>query len=177
MSTILVVYESWTGATREVAETVAEVLRTQGSDVDVWRAPKVKDVVDYDAVVAGAGIHMGRLPRSLRRFVRRNRDALSQIPVAYFLLCGAVGADSEEERSKAEGYLEGLRSLAPAVEPVAAGVFGGAVLDEGEDFERLFPLMKISVRAAAQGMEDLRDWEAIRDWARRVHSELVGGGE
>jgi menaquinone-dependent protoporphyrinogen oxidase len=154
-----------------VAEAVADVLRDAGAQVDVCRAREAKDVSSYQTVAVGTSVHMGRLPREIRRFVRRHRKALAQVPVAHFCVCLTMAKDTEENRGTANGYLEKLRQAAPEVVPVDAEVFAGAVLSDTEETERLFPLLRIPVMAMAE-QPDHRDWEAIRAWAEELGPKL-----
>ena len=64
MAGALVVYSSWTGATRTVAESIGDTLRGTGTgtDVTVSRAGKVNDLNQYDAVIVGTSVHIGRFP-------------------------------------------------------------------------------------------------------------------
>jgi menaquinone-dependent protoporphyrinogen IX oxidase len=117
---------------------------------------------------------MGRLAGEATRFVKRNRDALAQVPVAHFVVCLAASDPTDENCKAMEGYLEALRQTALEVEPVDTALFAGAVLADTPEFKRLFPLMKIPVKAMAE-QEDHRDWTAIRAWAEGLRPKLAAG--
>jgi menaquinone-dependent protoporphyrinogen oxidase len=157
-----------------VAEAIGQELGATGADVEVRRARDVRDLSPYQAVVVGTSVHMGRLPGEIPRFAKRHRRVLSRVPVAYFVVCLTMAEDTPENRQTTLAYLDPLRKAAPEVEPVDTGLFGGAILQDTHEFDRLFFLMKSIVRATAKELDDARDWEAIRAWARVLRPALCG---
>jgi menaquinone-dependent protoporphyrinogen oxidase len=115
----------------------------------------------------GSGIRAGQLLPHATKFVQKNREALSQVPVAYFVVCLTMKDDTEENRSTVAAYLDPLREV---VEPVEVGLFAGAI-NPG----KLSLPERMIMKAMKISEGDYRDWEAIRAWARALHPKLAPG--
>lgn len=142
-TTVLVVFATRNGSTRQVAEDVAETLRTEGAQVDCRPARDVHEPLRrYDLVVIGAPIYNGRWHRDARRFLKRHRDGLP--PIAVF----AVGPRTDHGPTWLRSRLQLDRALGrfPWIVPTTVALFGG-VDPPGRRNRR-----------------DLRDWVAIRTW-------------
>lgn len=79
-----------------------------------------------------------------------------------------VRLSRKEKFTSVANYLKPVLEKAPQVKPVSVGFFAGK-LDYGclNLFQKLF--VRIIIRAK-EG--DYRNWEAIRDWAKSLRSEL-----
>ena len=157
---ILIAYTSRAGATVGVTEAIATVLREGGTEVDVRRAKEVTDLAPYRAVIAGSAIYMGKWMKDTVKFVDRHRDALSNMPVAYYAVCLTLKDYTKENRCTVAAYLEPLQEKVPEVEPVSVGLFAGVL-----DCSKLSFLYRTIIKKMGTPEGDFRDWEAIRAWA------------
>ena len=81
---VLVAYTTNAGTTEEVAAVIGEELSRDGAQVDVRRIEEIADLASYSAVVIGGPMIMG-WHKAAAKFVKKHQQALSQVPVAYFL--------------------------------------------------------------------------------------------
>lgn len=160
MSRVLVAFDTKHGSTGQVAQTVADTLRGQGIDVHVERVDDVDTLEGVDAVVVGAPVYVGRLTKGARRLLVDRREELRSLPIAVF----ALGPLHEEPREfdDAARSLEKALAAVPEVDPKTIRVFGGSL----EPRDLRFPLSRME-------RSDIRDWDAIRAWARAL-PELLG---
>jgi len=159
MGTILVAYASKYGSTREVAESIASILRERLLRVDVRPAGEVDHLEEYAGVVLGGGIYMGRWHRDARGFGRHFQDELRDLPVAVF----ALGPTDEVPEHRAGSEKQFRRAVAKLeLEPIASAVFGGVV-----DPRKLhFPFNHMEA-------VDVRDWAEIRMWAEQIAQRFL----
>lgn len=165
---ILVVYATRYGSTREVAEKIAATLRDGGLTVDVQPAKQVRPMEGYRAVVLGAPLYIGRWLKDAHRFLTRNQQALEKLPVAVFTLGPTRAVEGEEGGVRAQ--MDNELGKYPWLKPVAAELFGGKYdptklrfPDNVLAFLPASPLYRVPA-------SDLRDWDVIRAWA----GDLVG---
>jgi menaquinone-dependent protoporphyrinogen oxidase len=154
MSRVLVAYGTKHGATREIAEAIAEELRRAGHAADCIEADAATGVDDYDAVVVGSAVYM-----------KRNARALAARPLWIFS-SGPCG-EKPDPRWSEPGKIVAQAERLGAREHV---VFGGRLPLEPANF-----MERAMVNACPPEHRDLRDWEAIREWADAIARELDPG--
>jgi menaquinone-dependent protoporphyrinogen oxidase len=148
---ILVVYATKHGSTREVADAVAARLRERGLDADCAPAADLQDPTLYSGVVVGGSLYMGRWHPDAVDFLRRHADALATMPVAVFALGPLTLKPAEVEGSRKQ--LGRALARVREVEPFSVAIFGGVV-----DPEKLrFPFNRMPA-------SDARDWDAAHRW-------------
>jgi menaquinone-dependent protoporphyrinogen IX oxidase len=193
---ILIAYTTNAGSTQEVAETIGETLGQDGVQVDVRQIRDVGEISAYGAVLVGGPIIMG-LHKPMLKFLQKHQRDLSQVPVAYFCTAMRLTKTAEtnhgtvsvyqdpalarapanesnlsfkEKHATVTSYLGPALKKVPLVRPISAGFFAGK-LDYGtlNLFQMLFVMLIIGAQPG-----DLRNWEAIRDWASSLRPALLG---
>lgn len=149
------------GATAEIAEVIAEELRTGGHQVTVAEPAAVADAASYDAFVLGSAVYAGRWLDEARHLVEENTAALRSKPVWLFS-SGPVGEPPKPEEDPVDA--EPLVTATGAREHrVFAGKIDRSGLGLGE---------KAIVIALRAPEGDFRDWDVIRVWAAGIGRAL-----
>ena len=161
----LVAYATRYGSTQEVAEAVAETLRDRGLTADLQTMKAVQTLEGYDAVVLGAALYMYRWHKDARRFLSRQHEALSELPVAIFALGPVKSPRDEEEWRGSQDQLDGELAKHPWLKPVAVEILGGK-------FDPATLRFPMNLFAGSEPASDNRDWEAIRAWASDLAAKL-----
>ncbi len=132
MAEVLIVYGTRYGATANTSEVIAESLRQEGLEVRVVDAKKekVQSISEFDLIIVGSGIQMGKWTSEPEDFIKKHQKELTTKKVALFVSCGGANPLSEGEQKTKEmdnakqKYLED-KALEYNVTPVALGFFGG----------------------------------------------------
>ena len=108
MSRVLILYASHFGQTRKIAYRLADRLRDGHHEVDVVN---IRDGVralpppeDYDVVVLGSRVEIGRHASDLIAWMRAHLDALREMPTAVFSVSAAAARSGAGVDPS--GYLE-----------------------------------------------------------------------
>jgi menaquinone-dependent protoporphyrinogen oxidase len=184
MTKALIIYGTRFGAAANTSEEIAKALRQEGLDVRVVNAKeeKVKDITEYDLVIVGSGILINKWTSEPENFLKKFQKELATKKVALFVCCGSACQAMNEGKPAvvATGRSKYLDEKAAQynLQPVALGFFGGVY-----DFNK-WPWWAGAAKGAARkqldaagfkatdGVYDVRDWDAIRKWARELASSL-----
>ncbi|UCC65378.1 MAG: hypothetical protein JSV36_10180, partial [Anaerolineae bacterium] len=151
MKAVLVAYATKSGSTAGVAQAIGQELAGDEVHVDVHPIREVDDLSSYDAVIVGGPMIMG-WHREAVNFVVRHQQALSRVPVAYFLTALSLTLTTDgtlngvhvyqdpslakspknqaklsfkERYATVSSYLQPALNKAPQVRPVSAAFFNG----------------------------------------------------
>lgn len=175
MGRILIPYGTTEGQTGKIAEVMADLIRTHGHDaeaVDVKEAPGTIPG-DCDGVIVGASIHMGKHDKRIVAYVEDNREALAQLPSAFFSVSLAAQGDLDE----AEKYVEEF-TAETGWRPDRVARFSGALLYTHYGFFKRHLMKKIvKDKPGNLGTDLSRDyvyteWDAVRRFADDFVSSL-----
>lgn len=157
--TILVAFASRHGSTRAIAETIAAELEACGHRAVFLDIAHVTSLDDYDAVVAGSGVYLGRWLAPARAFLDRFQPELSILPIWLFS-SGQIGDQPASEPQDVTSRRDTIRLMdhrcfAGRLDPRALGI--------GE---------RIVSRMVGSAAGDFRDWNEIRAWVRGIEREM-----
>lgn len=176
----LIVFGTRYGATTGTSEEIAKVLREEGFDVRVANAKKekIKDISEYELIVVGTGMRMGKWTDEADDFLKKFQKELQQKKLAIF-------ASTMKTVSEREGKTEDVAKMRKEaledkvaqynLHPISLGFFGG-VLDYnkmGFLFKKTMSFLKPQLeqdgfKQTQPDLYDLRDWDQIRTWAKEL---------
>jgi menaquinone-dependent protoporphyrinogen oxidase len=162
LSNVLVAYGTTNGSTAQIAETIADVLRKEGTSADASAARSVRSMESYDAVVLGGGLYAGRWHKDARRFARRHRRALAEHPLWLFS-SGPLDASASERDIPP---VPGVKRIMIRLDAVEHITFGGRLEEGAKGW-----VARMILRSGKGG--DFRDFAQIEEWATRIATRLV----
>jgi menaquinone-dependent protoporphyrinogen oxidase len=159
---ILITYGTVAGSTKEVAQAIGEEMQNAGALVEIKPVEDVKSVEGYDGLVVGSAVRMFHLLGKTRRFLRKHKKALANLPLAFFVVCLTMGEETPENIKKAKGY---AKPMLEVKNPVSLGLFGGCI-----DHNKLTDFFGKSMKSLPE--QDHRDWDKIREWGKDTLAEM-----
>ena len=174
---ILIVFGSFDGQTRRIAQRIAEVIGRAGHEVR--SCPVHAGCMGYDlkwaeGVVIGGAIRYGRHERVLEKAVRDYRDLISARPNAFFSVSMSA-AGPGAKLATANGYVDQFIART-GWHPSITALFGGAL-----QWSRYNPFIKFMMRiivGMAGGDTDTSrdheytDWTAVERFAAEFELPL-----
>jgi menaquinone-dependent protoporphyrinogen oxidase len=177
---VLIAYGTRYGATAGTSEEIGKILREKGFDVKIVnvREEKVKDISEYDLIVVGSGMRMGKWVGEAEDFLKKFLKEFERKKLALFVSTMKTVAEREGKTEEvAESRRVSLEDKVAAygLKPVALGFFGGVM-----DFNKMGFLMRKTMgwikpqlekdgfKETEPGVYDLRDWDEIRSWAKEL---------
>jgi len=159
---VLVSAASKYGATSEIAQAIANVLAEKGLEVTVVPPAQAGPIEQFDAVVLGSAVYLGRWMKPGRELAQRQAGALAARPVWLFS-SGPVG-----EPAKPADNPVNVSTILRSTKARDHQVFTGKLVKK----QLSFPERAIASATRVQE-GDFRDWDNIRAWASSIADTLL----
>lgn len=182
----LIVYGTRYGATADTAAKIAKMMQDEGHSVRLVDAEKeeVETVKEYDLVLVGSGIRMGKWTKGPEQFLQRFQTDLRSRKVALFVSSAmqAIFAyeNNLEEMAKAvKEYLQ-VKADKYGLRPISLAVLGGVFPydDMGWMMKKTVGQMWRKFEEAGfqkvEGTYDTRDWMTIEVWVLDLIDKVLG---
>jgi menaquinone-dependent protoporphyrinogen oxidase len=160
--TILIAYASKYGATKEIAERIAQVLGREGMAVEVKEAESVSSLQSYAAVIMGSSVYFSNWLPEASELLESFQEKLATKPLWLFSSGLAVIGEPKDWL-----FPETLQPLVKKIKPKDIVLFGGKV--DAEQLTLDDWLINPSLRVEAG---DYRNWAEIEAWAQRIAHHL-----
>lgn len=161
---VLVTVASRHHATRDIAEVIADELKTSGLDVDLRDAEDMPDIGAYDAVVLGSAVYTGSWLPAARHLVDFQGPALRKVPVWLFS-SGPIGTDEPRQLGDPPEIPYLMRATRAREHRIFSGRLDKGSLDVAERF---------ASRVAEAPEGDYRELGEVIEWANSIASQLAG---
>lgn len=167
--TVLVVYASALGSTREIAEHVASRMAVALGEVECRSVEEIKSVSGYEAVVVGSAIHNQAWLRPALLFFSHHAPELVKRPVWAF----SVGmSEALPKPFRKRGAALQQKRLERAL-PQEVRLRGHKVFSGVYEASQMPAPLRVLFRLTGGHFGDLRDWAAIDAWTDQISDQLA----
>lgn len=160
MGKTLIVYQSKTGSTTEIAKYMQTQLKEKGIDTDLILANQNVDLKSYQSIIIGSPIYAGRWKKECTKFVEIHQKELQKKNVYFFSVGMSFDSNDPKKIAEADQYLERERKM---IAIKSEGRFMGRM-----DFSKLSFFERLLVKMMGSKNEDKRDWEKIKNWINQI---------
>jgi len=176
MTRILIVYGSSEGQTAEIAEAMAGIVREHGHEAVPMAVKEAagEDLADYDGVLVGASVHIGKHDKHVVKFVQRNLAELERLPSAFFSVSLAAHGDTDE----ANRYVDQFKQQT-GWDPAKVALFSGALRYTRYGFVKRRMMKKIAEdKPGSLATDTSRDyiyteWDEVERYTEEFLDELT----
>lgn len=160
---ILIAYGTTEGQTARIAERLAQHLEEAGNEVrlvDLERDQPEPD--DFDSVVVGASVHLGKYQGEVTRWVTRHVSTLNAMPSWFYgVSLSEAGGLAADGHAAAQGILDGFLKAAGWNPAGSTSLAGALKYREYNWLKRR--MLKVIVTKAGGDTDTSRDYE-YTDW-------------
>ena len=176
MTRILIVYGSSEGQTAEIAEAMAGIVREHGHEAVPMAVKEAagEDLADYDGVLVGASVHIGKHDKHVVKFVQRNLAGLERLPSAFFSVSLAAHGDTEEAHRYVDEFTQQT-----GWDPAKVAIFSGALRYTKYGFVKRRMMKKIAEeKPGSLATDTSRDhiyteWDEVGRYAEEFLADLT----
>jgi menaquinone-dependent protoporphyrinogen oxidase len=178
MNKLLIVYSTWAGATHAVAKKISELLQERSFVVDIQKANSSITIEEYDGYIIGTSIHAGKTIKSFREFIKINLKQISAKPTAVFAVCANMINETENNRQETSEWIKKSLAKYSTFKPLSIGLFGGAFLTEGTDFNNLNFFIRKMILSMNKNLDenqknpDFYKNDSISDWVIEISEKF-----
>ena len=182
MARIAILYDSTTGQTAKIASKIAEIGTAAAHSVeqrDIHSLPSDFHLEDFDAIILGAAIHMGKHSRQMTEFVEQHRQRLEAIPSAFFSVSLSAAGKAEVQRQHARDCLDQFLRQTKC-QPRATAIIAGALLYRSYGFWLRLMMKWIAWREGGDTDTskdyEYTDWNQVQTFTQEFLSQSLGVG-
>jgi menaquinone-dependent protoporphyrinogen oxidase len=173
MANIYIPYGSVEGQTAQIAEYIAELIRSHGHEAETVDLKHSGHTLPggRDGVIVAASVHIGKHESYVVDFVRKNLAELERLPAA--LISVSLAAHGDEEN--AEAYVAAFEEQTNW-HPRHVGIFSGALLYTRYNFLKRQLMKKIAKDKGSTDLDTSRDYVYTEwDGVKRFTEDFLAG--
>ena len=179
---ILVAYGTRYGATQGIAEKMVEWLKENAIDSDIInvKTDQWPNLNQYNGLIAGSGIRIGRWTKELKNFMKKQKEEINALdgPKFFFVSSGYAAIPERYQEIREEYCKKELDNLGVTVDNYEA--FGGLMNVSPDSPVGWLDkrMLKIAGKASPDfdpnGVNDYRDWKKIEAFTKDFIRILKG---